>query len=69
MNAIILEIAAWLALGRAAPVRIGQNAIRLNPAHVPARRAEPVARAVVRQQPFSRRLMSRRGPSNKVGRF
>lgn len=61
MNAILLEIAAWLALARAAPVRIGQNAIRHNPARIPAPRPQPVARAVVRQQPYSRRLVSKRG--------
>jgi hypothetical protein len=64
MNAIILvqqlllQQAAWLAVARVAPVRFG--AVRLNPVHAP-RRPQPVARAVVRQQPYSRRLISKRG--------
>ncbi len=59
MNAILLEIAAWLAVARG-PIRVPAAIVR-NPARIPAPRPQPVARAVFRQQPYSRRLISKRG--------
>ena len=65
MNALILEIAAWLALAHARTLRqVAVPGLALALAHPqvqPRPLPQPVARAVVRKQQWSRRLMAGRG--------